>query len=399
MKCAILEVEELAIDLYYWFDKSTKRKNGLLSYCTFCDQEYRAIVRHVTTRWLSLEIAIERILKQFASLVSYFKSEEESQARFRRLRALFDDPITELYLLFFQSTLPAFTHANKLLQREEPLVHVLQPQLVSLLISILQKFIWPAVLVSAIHNGTVSSIDLDDEDNHVSDDKLVVGFLAKQEARQLLEAGDISAKQHANFFVAARSFLVWAVKYLLKWCPLNDELLINATWLTFEKRLDVSFNSVEFFVHRYPQLFDGISMDQLQEQFLNYQLLKEEEIPKNIKERAGLKSEDPFRVDHLWGYLRVVKTPGTNSLKFDLLFRVAEAVMTIPHSNAGEERIFSLIQKNKTPGRDSLQLDGTLSSLMLVKTHIDDVINWKPDDSLLDAAKKATRTYNATHQS
>ena len=26
------DVEELAIDLYYWFDKSTKRKNGLLTY-------------------------------------------------------------------------------------------------------------------------------------------------------------------------------------------------------------------------------------------------------------------------------------------------------------------------------------------------------------------------------
>lgn len=78
---------------------------------------------------------------------------------------------------------------------------------------------------------------------------------------------------------------------------------------------------------------------------------------------------------------------------------VAEAVMTITHSNAGEERIFSLIQKNKTPGRDSLQLDGTLSSLMLVKTHIDDVINRKPNDRLLDAAKKSTRAYNAAHRS
>lgn len=65
------DVEELTIDLYYWFDKSTKRKNGLLSYCTFCDQEYRTIVKHVSTRWLSLEIAIERSLKQFPSLRSY----------------------------------------------------------------------------------------------------------------------------------------------------------------------------------------------------------------------------------------------------------------------------------------------------------------------------------------
>ena len=64
-----------------------------------------------------------------------------------------------------------------------------------------------------------------------------------------------------------------------------------------------------------------------------------------------------------------------------------------------KSRKLAPIQKNKTPGRDSLQLDGTLSSLMLVKTHIDDVINWKPDDRLLDAAKKSTRAYNAAHRS
>ena len=106
---------------------------------------------HVTTQWPSLEIAIERILKQFTM--------------FQRLQPLFDDPTTEIYLLFFQSTLPTFTHANKLLHRAEPLVYVFQPQLLSLMISILQKFIQPAVLVAAIHDCTLSSIDLDDEHN------------------------------------------------------------------------------------------------------------------------------------------------------------------------------------------------------------------------------------------
>ena len=32
------DIEELVVDLYYWFDKSTKRKNELRSYCMFCDQ-------------------------------------------------------------------------------------------------------------------------------------------------------------------------------------------------------------------------------------------------------------------------------------------------------------------------------------------------------------------------
>ena len=58
-------------------------ENGLKSYCTFCDQEYRAIVKHLSTHWLSLEMPVQRGLKQLPSLTSYFKSEDESQARFK----------------------------------------------------------------------------------------------------------------------------------------------------------------------------------------------------------------------------------------------------------------------------------------------------------------------------
>ena len=141
-----------------------------------------------------------------------------------------------------------------------------------------------------------------------------------------------------------------------------------------------------------------MDIDKLNEQFLSYQLLEESSIPMEIKDSIGLSSEDPFQIDILWAYLRGLKQPGTNILEFDLLFKVAEAVMTIPHSNAGEERMFSLISKNKTPSRSSLNLDGTLSSLLIVKTHIDDPIAWKPSETLITKAKKATKCYNDHHK-
>ena len=126
-------------------------------------------------------------------------------------------------------------------------------------------------------------------------------------------------------------------------------------------------------------------------------MLISEDIPTTVKESAGLKPEDAHRINVFWGYLRGLKTPGTNACEFDLLFRVAEVIMTIPHSNAGEERIFSMIKKNKTPDRNSLRLDGTLSSLMVVKTHVEDPLKWKPSVTLLDSAKKATKAYNDQH--
>ena len=68
-------VEDMVIDLYYWFEKSTKRKASLAEYCIFCDTSYRDIVKHSSTRWLSLERAVSRVLQQFVSLKSYCVSE------------------------------------------------------------------------------------------------------------------------------------------------------------------------------------------------------------------------------------------------------------------------------------------------------------------------------------
>ena len=69
------------IDLFYWFDKSTKRKASLMEYCSFCDIDYREIVKHVNTRWLSLERAVSRVLQQYDALKSYFLSEGECWTR------------------------------------------------------------------------------------------------------------------------------------------------------------------------------------------------------------------------------------------------------------------------------------------------------------------------------
>ena len=300
---------------------------------------------------------MQRSLKQLPSLTSYFKSENESQARFKRLQKHFNDPLTEVYLLFLQSVLPSFTHCNQFLQREEPLMHVLQPQLENLIKNVLGKFVKPAVLVECLRAGGLSSVDFKNSINHVDDEKLVVGFMTKQTIVKLLREGDISAHQHATFFKAVKAFLVRATEYLLQWCPLEDELLLHATWLDFERRLDKSFLSVEYFVLKYPELLPDMNIDRLNDQFVNYQLLAAEDIPSVIKGSAGLEEEDPYQVDILWGYLRGVKVPGTNCFAFDLLFKVAQIVMTIPHSNAGVERIFSLINKNKTPSRSSLKLE------------------------------------------
>lgn len=53
-----------------------------------------------------------------------------------------------------------------------------------------------------------------------------------------------------------------------------------------------------------------------------------------------------YRMDVIWHYLSTLKS-GDGRFRFKRLSEVAMLVLTIPHSNADEERVFSMVRKNK----------------------------------------------------
>ena len=108
---------------------------------------------------------------------------------------LFGDPITEVYLFFLQSLLPVFNHANKFLEREEPLIHILQQQLYSLLKKVPGKFVKPSVLVESIQKESLLALNFHDPNIQVSDCDLVIGIVTKQTLEKIFDEGDISENQ------------------------------------------------------------------------------------------------------------------------------------------------------------------------------------------------------------
>ena len=85
-----------------------------------------------------------------------------------------------------------------------------------------------------------------------------------------------------------------------------------------------------------------------------------------IEDGEGDDRKQYFRMDVIWAYLMSLKNNG-GFLAFELLSKVAKVVLVIPHSNAGEEHVFSLIKQNKMPIHSSLGVNGTMSSMIQVK--------------------------------
>ena len=54
-----------------------------------------------------------------------------------------------------------------------------------------------------------------------------------------------------------------------------------------------------------------------------------------------------YRVDVLWYFIAQLKLPESSNYRFKYLPLIAEIVLVIPHSNAGQERLFSIVRKNK----------------------------------------------------
>ena len=77
-----------------------------------------------------------------------------------------------------------------------------------------------------------------------------------------------------------------------------------------------------------------------------------------------------YRVDILWWNIGHMVIPESSAKRFCHLLKVAELVLVLPHSNAMEEWLFSMVHKNRTDSRSSLRLDGTLSNLLAMKVAI-----------------------------
>ena len=68
--------------------------------------------------------------------------------------------------------------------------------------------------------------------------------------RKLLEDGDIGQEQVTKFYASARCFYVQAISYSLTNLPLSDDMLTNASFVSFKKRESAKFSQVEYFVGR-----------------------------------------------------------------------------------------------------------------------------------------------------
>ncbi|XP_034091651.1 uncharacterized protein LOC117559094 isoform X1 [Gymnodraco acuticeps] len=227
MEISGFDPEDLTVDVGYWFKGSTNRKGYLA---------------------------------------------DEKQPRFRRLVDAFSNPLTEVYLLFYQATLPVFTLLNLLFQRERSSIFQLHGEMTKFIKKLCAKFMKP----SALQGRQVHVILYKDPLNQLPGEKLNVGFTTRATLNRLLEAGDITPQEVQLFQQAALAFLVRAVEYGINKLPLKEAHLRHTRFVDVQQRTECGVEDALYFIDRFQELlpFHGPEeQDKVCEEFLEYQLM------------------------------------------------------------------------------------------------------------------------------
>lgn len=122
-KCKF-DLENFVLKIYSHFSSQAKRVKVLEDFFEFVELEYKPILRHVPTRWLSLYPAVERLAKIFPAIKSYFLSLDENCPLI--IKSFISDEsvgsqnlITECYLAFFHNTLKMFFDTEQQLEKRD----------------------------------------------------------------------------------------------------------------------------------------------------------------------------------------------------------------------------------------------------------------------------------------
>ena len=123
------------------------------------------------------------------------------------------------------------------------------------------------------------------------------------------------------------------------------------------------------YFHKYPNLLpfeEPSELDSLTEEFKKYQLLRDSDIPDHVMELC-MTDRGNLKLDSLGSFIGQMKDQAENALLFPRLWMAVRLNLTITRSNSKEERVFSIVRKNKTCFRPRLDPEETLASIVAVK--------------------------------
>ncbi|KYN01137.1 hypothetical protein ALC62_08056, partial [Cyphomyrmex costatus] len=302
---------------------STKRSENLREFQQFFKVEIPKLLKLAGTRWLSLRQCVVKLLDNWEVLKKFFSLEviEIKNKSAEKILELLNNDSIKAYLLFLKYSLLFFNSSNTLYQSRKILIHKLSEICEQLIKQIGQNFLLPAALRDI-------SLNLTQPDNFLPLDKIYVGseceiFLENQTSEFAKE----TKLTCLNFYIAATN-------EMLKCFPFNDSLLRSL------KFLDSKFALCRKARNEIKDLTDvAIPFGNFDATAL---AIEWRSLPSMFSD-ADRDVLAKLEIDEMWKKIFETKNISDEPM-FPNLEKLVHAILSLPHSNAEAERIFSIVQ-------------------------------------------------------
>lgn len=142
------DVQDFVLDLYYFFHGWPQREQDFQVVQDQLGLPKHKFIKHVTSRWLTLSDAAERIIEQWLATKKYFNnfipSNRPNLTKTKKYQSIcqsLGDQTFKPRILFIISSANSFKSLNTFLQTDAPLIHELYQSLDELIKKNLFKFI------------------------------------------------------------------------------------------------------------------------------------------------------------------------------------------------------------------------------------------------------------------
>ena len=308
------------------------------------------LIKPSQTRWLSLAEGVSRVLEQWDALLYYFQtcSDVKSLQKVRRFVSIMEQPMTKAHLFFLEEALTIFTDFNKRYQSSDVMIHCLHDDQLDLFRLLALNFMKPPA-VKALPGTDIVSLDLMDASLYLADEDLVISKKAKEAASKL------TPEEREIFYDSCRRFYRKGAEKVKCRLRLRDPVLMGVRMLSPADGTSMTAMSVSNLAERFPQVILPNELLGLQREWQRYQAASATTCA--LAERTG------GAVDRYWSAIGSLKD-GT-SARFPLLFRLAKALLVLPHSGADIERHFSALDSEMCATRNRMGLP-LLNSLLTI---------------------------------
>jgi len=313
-----IDVQSIIMKIYNHFSVYTVRTEELKEFCEFVDIEYRQLLYHSPTRWLSLFPGLNRVLQMYPALKFYFLSSDSCP---KILKNFFESNLGEVSLWFAHSIMYKFYEKTKELETEKNSV-METISILKCLITMLEQRIEQSFLPIKV-SSILQSISRDGFDSQVTNFKNETICCYKK-----------------------------MLDYIITWSHQFHELNIFE-WmsLTNVPEWQQVANAIIFINSKTGSYIDDVKCF---DQYCNLKLYIEKNIHSNDFEKMSPNLK--------W----ITYFKQSNNLEFySEILKICQYYFSIPGHNGNVERLFSMIGAQWTKERNCLNIE-SIKSIMSV---------------------------------